>query len=50
MAESTARSKGFGTKSSPPRSMAMTIFMLSETEERKIIGTREIFRISAHQW
>ena len=50
MAESTERSKGFGTKSSPPRSMAVTMFMLSETEERKMMGTRETFRISVHQW
>ena len=37
-------------KSSPPMSMAMTMFMLSEAEEMKITGTLEILRISRHQW
>ena len=37
-------------KSSPPMFMAMTMFMLSEAEDRKIMGVRLSFRISAHQW
>ena len=30
--------------------MAVTMFMLSETEERKRMGTWETFRSSVHQW
>ena len=46
----TVWSKGFAMKSSPPIFMAMTIFILSAAEERKIIGTFDILRISLHQW
>ena len=33
----------------PPRLIAVTMFMLSEAEERKTIGTFETLRISEHQ-
>ena len=49
LAVSTSRSNGFAIKSSAPRLIAMTIFILSDAEEIKMIGTWEIRRISSHQ-
>ena len=49
LAISTSVSKGFAIKSSAPRLIAMTIFILSEAEDIKITGTWEIRRISSHQ-
>ena len=46
----TLRSKGLAMKSSPPMFIAMTMFMLSDAEERNITGTFDSFRISLHQW
>lgn len=37
-------------KSSPPIFMAMTIFILSDADDRKMIGTLENSRILWHQW
>ena len=37
-------------KSSAPIFMAITMFMLSEAEEMKMMGTWDVFRISLHQW
>ena len=45
----TLKSNGFAIKSSPPILTAITMFMLSDAEERKITGTLETFRISWHQ-
>ena len=50
MAVSTSRSKGFAIKSSAPIFTAMTMFILSEAEEIKMIGTLETCRIWLHQW
>ncbi len=50
LAISTAESKGLAIKSSAPSPMAMTIFMLSEVKEMKMIGTLETLRISPRQW
>ena len=50
MASSTERSKGLAMKSSAPMWMAMTMFMFSEAEDRKRMGTWETRRISWHQW
>ena len=50
MAERTWRSKGLGSRSSPPICMAVTMLTLSEAEETKMRGTLEILRISVHQW
>ena len=36
-------------KSSPPIFRAMTMFMLSDAEERNTTGTAEISRIRLHQ-
>ena len=47
---STAGSKGFAMKSSPPMSTAMTMFMFSAALDTKSTGTAEILRISLHQW
>lgn len=49
-AVSTVKSKGFAMKSSPPMFIAMTMFMLSEAEEIKIIGTFDTALICVHQW
>ena len=43
-------SKGLAMKSSAPRFMAMTMFMLSAAEEMKMTGTFETWRMQLHQW
>ena len=47
---STFRSKGLAMKSSAPMFMAMTMFILSAAEDRKMMGTRLVRRIWRHQW
>lgn len=37
-------------KSSPPIVIAITMFMLSDAEEMKMMGTFDTLRISPHQW
>ena len=37
-------------KSSAPMFMAMTMFILSAAEDRKMMGTRLVRRIWRHQW
>ena len=49
-ASSTFRSKGLAMKSSPPMFMAMTMFILSDAEERNTTGTFDTRRSSWHQW
>ena len=44
------RPGGSPVKSSAPMFMAMTIFILSEAEERKRMGTLDTCRIWLHQW
>ena len=49
LAVSTFRSKGLAMKSSPPILIAITMFILSDADDRKITGTFDSFRISLHQ-